>query len=86
MDHKQQPTNLTQIEQASPSESSFMDSQFTDSTPTVNLSPYNRIVHRRRNQRQLRREIICPLNHIRRLPIQITNDSFANQLFNGSPF
>ncbi|CAB4477597.1 uncharacterized protein OCT59_013047 [Rhizophagus irregularis] len=69
-----------------PSESSFIDNQLTVSTSTVNLSSYNRIIHRRRNQRQLRREIKYPLNHIRRLPTQITSDPFANQFFNGSPF
>jgi hypothetical protein len=72
-----------------PSDSSFISNQFTASTksyPTVNLSFCNRIVHKRRNQRKLRREIKCSLNDIKRLPLQITNDSFAFQFFNGSPF
>ncbi|GET61670.1 uncharacterized protein OCT59_013046 [Rhizophagus irregularis] len=69
-----------------PSESSFIDNQLTVSTSTINLSSYNRIVHKLRNKRKLRREIKYPLNHIRRLPTQITNDPFANPFFNGSPF
>jgi len=64
----------------------------------VNL---NRVIihRRRRNQRRLRRRIIngiirtralivnaSTLNQIIHLPLQITNDPFANQLFNGSSF
>ncbi|CAB5204546.1 unnamed protein product [Rhizophagus irregularis] len=77
--------NLTQIEHTS---SNGLDNQ-TKFYPTVNLSSYNRIVHKRRNKRKLRRGIKYPLNYIRvirRLPIQITNDPFANPFFNGSPF
>ncbi|CAB4395068.1 unnamed protein product [Rhizophagus irregularis] len=98
IDHKQQPTNLTQMKHTS------LNGLFTDQKdnatsnykePSDSFSIGNRgnrftasrIVHRRRNQRKLRREIKYPLNHyMKRLPIQITNDPFTIQLFNGSPF
>ena len=58
----------------------------------------NRIIRNHRNQRQIqqryrrmlnrlyRRRAMNTLNQIAQLPLQTTNDPFANQFFNGSPF
>jgi hypothetical protein len=74
-----QTTNATQMER-------------TTSYAINNQSSYaNLTVRRRRIQRQLRHETTINvnayiLNHIRRLPVQRTNDQFAGQIFNGSTF
>ncbi|CAB4411543.1 unnamed protein product [Rhizophagus irregularis] len=49
------------------------------------VSHYSRIIHRRRNRRELRKRTYA-LYRIERLPVQVTNDPFANIIFNGSPF
>ncbi|GBB97603.1 hypothetical protein RclHR1_03010006 [Rhizophagus clarus] len=62
----------------------------SDTCTTRNSSSYaSRVIRRRRNQRRLRHGITINtyiLNRIRSLPIQITNDPFSNQIFNGSTF
>jgi hypothetical protein len=81
VNHEQPPTNqttnTTQMERAT-------------SYTINNQSSYASLtVRRRRTQRQLRhRNTINAyiLNHIRRLPVQSTNDAFAGQIFNGSTF
>ena len=46
----------------------------------------------RRQRRRIMNRIYAPINNantlrrIAQLPLQITNDPFANQIFNGSPF
>jgi hypothetical protein len=83
-----QTSNATS-DYAESSNSSSMDNQVTTSPHSYSSSyvpRYNRIFCIRRIQRQLRREITYSLNHIRRIPLQTTNDPFINQFFNGSPF
>jgi hypothetical protein len=48
------------------------------------VSHYSRIIIRRRNQRELRHRTYASYPYIR-LPVQVTNNSFANYIFNGSP-
>ena len=57
-------------------------------TPPSYVPQYNRrIVHKRRDQRQLRHRFMNRTHTlIQRLPFQITNDQYINQFFNGSPF
>ncbi|PKK63348.1 hypothetical protein RhiirC2_855063 [Rhizophagus irregularis] len=49
------------------------------------VSNYSRTIHRRRNRRELRKRTYA-LYWIERLPVQVTNDPFANNIFNGTPF
>ncbi|CAB4434781.1 unnamed protein product [Rhizophagus irregularis] len=86
MDNEQQPTNrtinATQMERA--------PCDFSDTTSNNSSSYASLTIRRRRNQRRLRHGITINnmyiLSRIRRLPIQNTNDLFANQFFNGSTF
>ncbi|RGB44054.1 hypothetical protein C1646_679075 [Rhizophagus diaphanus] len=60
----------------------------SEKNPKINPSSYiNRIVHKRRKLRQIRRvENNSFLYHIRRLPRQNTTDPYEVQFFHGSNF
>ncbi|CAB4391205.1 unnamed protein product [Rhizophagus irregularis] len=49
------------------------------------VSHYSPTIHKRRNRRKLRKRTYA-LYWIERLPVQVTNDPFTNNIFNGTPF
>src|SRR6266496_2633323 len=68
---------------------SFIDNRYATLTHDSYVSQYNHTISRRRIQRQMRRitnSNTLLVNWIIQLPLQNTNNSFANQLFNGGPF
>ncbi|CAB4396211.1 unnamed protein product [Rhizophagus irregularis] len=68
----------------SPYKREDMDSE---STSMIKSSCINRILRRRRNNRQIRYANTYPLLYlIRKLPRQNTNNPFAKQIFSGSSF
>ena len=90
MDNEQQPINQERAPSENPRDNLNTSCDFSDTTSNNSSSYASLTIRRRRNQRQLRHGITINnmyiLNRIRRLPIQNTNDLFANQFFNGSTF
>lgn len=90
MDHRDHDlTKVNEINNDNTETTSYIISNFEESTSLNNIpsaksyvSHYTRI---RRNRRKLRKrtDTLCPF---RRLPIQVTNDPFVNNIFNGSSF
>ncbi|RGB33323.1 hypothetical protein C1646_761852 [Rhizophagus diaphanus] len=64
----------------------FEKSTSLDNTSAQSYVSHNsRTIHRRRKRRELRKKTNA-LYWIERLPVQVTNDPFANNIFNGTLF
>lgn len=92
MDHRDH--DLNKVSEINNGNTNYIISNFKESISLNNTSSvqpywshYSRFIRRRRNrrERELRKEDAL-YSFIRRLPAQVTNDPFVNDIFNGSSF
>ncbi|CAB4418884.1 unnamed protein product [Rhizophagus irregularis] len=92
MDHRNHDLNkINEINNDYTKITSYTISNIEEPTPLDNtttaqsyVSYYSRVIHRRKTRRIIRKTDALYL--IRRLPMQITNNTFVNEFFNGSRF
>ncbi|CAB4427090.1 unnamed protein product [Rhizophagus irregularis] len=70
-------------------ESNFSNSSMNDQlgTSTTSFQSYSsNYIRGRRNRRELKRrmQVLDPFRYLQ-LPVQVTTDSFTDQIFNGTP-
>ncbi|GET50192.1 hypothetical protein GLOIN_2v1773984 [Rhizophagus irregularis DAOM 181602=DAOM 197198] len=88
MDH-----HLNKVSEINNGNTNYIISNFKESISLNNTSSvqpyeshYSPFIRGRRNRRELLRKEDALYSFIRRLPAQVTNDPFVNDIFNGSSF